>query len=64
MEEKIVFVLLTDENYFNKCKKTILDLKSIGKWIGDVVVISVNFNIPDNFKKLYNIIEVSFQEIN
>ena len=50
MGEKIVFVTLTDEKYFNKCKKTILDLKSIGKWMGDVVIISVNFNIPNNFK--------------
>jgi hypothetical protein len=31
--------------------------------MGDVVIISVNFNIPNNFKKLYNIIEVSFTEI-
>jgi hypothetical protein len=64
MAKNSVFVILTDENYFFRAKKTISDLRSVGKWNGDVAVICVNFNLPINFKKFYNITEVHFQEIN
>jgi hypothetical protein len=58
-----IFVLVTDENYYNKCKRTILDLRSRGAWQGDIVCITVGFNLNTNFKQFYNITEVKFHEI-
>jgi hypothetical protein len=57
--------LLTDEAYFKKAKRTIVDVRSRGEWLGDIVVIVVGgFALPVNFKEFYNLIEVSFPAIN
>ena len=61
--DNTVFVLVSDENYYNKCKKTIIDLRACGKWFGDIVCITVGFNMNSDFKLFYNIIEVKFPEI-
>jgi len=58
-----VFVFVTDNNYFNKAKKTIIDLRSKGCWYSDIVVITVDFQLNKNFKDFYNIIEVQFNNI-
>lgn len=62
-KNKTVFVLVTDEKYFNKAKRTILDLRSKGNWKDDVVVITIGFNLNQNFKNFYNIIEKQFEQI-
>ena len=61
--DKTVFVLVTDYNYFLKAEKTIIDLRSNGLYDGDIVVITINFKLNNNFIDLYSIIEVSFPEI-
>ena len=53
-----VFVLVTDERYLYKTKKTIIDLRSAGQWHGDLVLISLGIpKINPNFLDFYNIIE-------
>jgi hypothetical protein len=51
-----VVVTLTDRAYFNKAKRTILDIRSRGEWTGDVVLITVGFDPSRNFLDYYNII--------
>lgn len=41
-----VFVTLCDQGYFDRAKKTIAELRSHGKWAGDMVLIAVDF-LPD-----------------
>jgi hypothetical protein len=58
-----VFTLVTDSAYFEKAKRTIIDLRTRGNWRGDVVLIAVGFTLNANFKDFYNITEVSFATI-
>ena len=57
------FVLVTDMSYFNKAKRTIIDLRSKGNWFQDIVLITIDFSLNKNFKDFYNIIEVTFPQI-
>jgi len=59
-----VFALVSDLKYFNKAKKTIIDLRSKGNWNGEIVLITIDFNLNVNFKDFYNITEIKFPEIN
>jgi hypothetical protein len=63
MNGDTVFVFVTDAFYYNKCKRTIVDLRSCGQWQGDIVCITVGFNMNTNFKLFYNVTEVKFPEI-
>ena len=54
------FVLICDNNYFHKLQVTIKDLKIFGKWSGDTVVITIDFDLTDEFKNNYSIIEKKF----
>jgi hypothetical protein len=63
MEQNTAFVLLTDIGYFNRAKRTIIDLRSKGNWRGDIVLITIDFNLNNNFKNFYNIIEIKFDKI-
>ena len=58
-----VFVLITDQNYFNKAKRTIIDLRTKGNWNKDIVLITIDFNLNSNFKDFYQIIELKFPSI-
>jgi hypothetical protein len=58
-----VFVIVTDSHYSSKAKRTIADLRSKGNWQGDVVVISIDFDLNTNFKDFYNITELQFNKI-
>jgi len=60
VEVKTVFVLLTDQSYFNKAFITINDLKSIGNWQGDIVLITIDFDLEEDYKVRQNIIEQKF----
>jgi hypothetical protein len=55
-----VFVLATDSLYFQRAKRTIIDLRTKGDWKYDIVVITIGFHLNSNFKDFYNITEVSF----
>ena len=55
-----VFALITDLNYYGKAKRTIIDLRSKGNWSGKIVLITIDFNLNNNFKDFYNITEVKF----
>lgn len=58
-----VFALVTDSTYFNKAKRTIIDLRTKGNWHGDIVLITINFDLNTNFKEFYNVTEQKFQKI-
>lgn len=52
---KTVVVTLTDQHYFSRAKRTILDVRTRGKWDGDLVLITVGFNPSQNFLDFYNV---------
>jgi hypothetical protein len=56
-------VLITDEAYFSKAERTIMDLRTKGKWYDDIVLITIDFNLNPNFKEYYDIISVRFPTI-
>ena len=58
-----VITLVSDLKYYNKAKRTIIDLRTIGKWNGDIVMITIDFDLNVNFKDFYDIIEVKFPQI-
>ena len=64
MEESTVFVLIIDSTYFHKALVTINDLRTIGKWIYDIVLITIDFNLDDNlddnYKNSFNLLEAKF----
>lgn len=53
---KTAVVTLTDQAYYHKAKRTILDIRSRGEWTGDLVLITVGFDAPPNFLDYYRII--------
>ena len=60
MEDNTVFALVTDKNYFNKSIVTINDLRKIGNWKGDIVLVTIDFNLDENYKKMFDLIEAKF----
>lgn len=58
--ENTVFVLVTDRAYMYKASVTINDLRTVGKWRGDVVLISIDFDLHEEYKTSKNIIEKKF----
>jgi hypothetical protein len=60
IKEDTVFALITDNNYFSRAKKTIIDLRSKGRWWGPLVLITIDFDLNQNFKDYYEITEVKF----
>ena len=60
MKEKTVFVLVTDQVYFYKASVTINDLRTIGNWHGDIVLITIDFDLDNDYKLSQNIIEAKF----
>ena len=58
-----VFVLVTDRSYLYKALVTINDLKTIGNWRGDIVLITIDFDLEEGYKLSQNIIEKKFPSI-
>ena len=58
-----VFVLVTDQNYFYRAKRTIMDLRTKGNWNKDIVLVTIDFELNSNFKDFYHITEVKFPSI-
>jgi hypothetical protein len=55
-----VVVLITDKNYFNKARRTIMDIRSKGKWYDNIVLITIDFDLNKDFKDYYNVVEMKF----
>jgi len=53
---KTVFVLVTDEKYLYRAKKTIIDLRSTGQWYDDLVLICIDLpHVNPTFVDFYKI---------
>lgn len=61
---KTVVVTLTDKQYYHKAKRTIIDTRIKGEWAGDIVLITVGFDVSSNFADFYNIIPYRVEHIN
>jgi hypothetical protein len=57
-------VVLTDINYLWRAKRTIIDVRTRGKWAGDIVLITIGFDASKNFTDFYEIITKRFEPIN
>ena len=55
-----VFVLVTDQSYFYKATVTINDLRTIGNWNGEIVLITIDFDLEESYKSSHNLIEKKF----
>lgn len=55
-----VCVTLCDEPYFHKAIQTIRDIRTVGQWTGDLVLITVGFTLSEELSKKYSIQTVSF----
>jgi len=58
-----VFVIVTDQAYLARARRTLIDLRYRGRWDGEVVMITIDFELDDNFRDFYHIREVSFPPI-
>jgi hypothetical protein len=58
-----VFVTLCDAAYWHKAKRTIVDLRSVGAWTGEVVLVAVDFVPNKNWCAFYRVETVSFPRI-
>jgi len=58
-----IFTIVTDLKYYNKAKRTIIDLRTKGNWNGEIVLITIDFDLNTNFKEFYNITEKKFPQI-
>ena len=63
VKDDTVFALVTDMKYLPKAKRTIIDLRSKGNWRGPITLITIDFDLNDNFADFYNITEVKFDTI-
>lgn len=63
IEPRVVVVILTNADYYPRALNTISDVRSMGQWTGDLVVIPVDFNIPPDVIKKYNIQIKTFDRI-
>lgn len=59
-----VVVTLTDKTYYTKAKRTIIDVRTRGQWLGDIVLITVGFDASPNFLDFYNVIPRRVEHIN
>jgi len=52
---KTVFVTLSDQMYLEKAQITLRELRTAGEWYGDTVLITVDFDAPEEFLTKYSI---------
>ena len=50
MKDNTIFVLITDKEYFYKTKVTINDLRTLGNWQNNIILITIDFNLDDDYK--------------
>jgi hypothetical protein len=58
-----VFVLVTDHAYFYKAHVTMRDLLTVGNWKGKIVLITIDFDLEENYEFSQHIIEKKFSSI-
>ena len=56
-------VIVTDQAYFWKAKVTINDLRTVGQWIGSIVLIILDFDLDEEYINSNNIIPKKFDHI-
>jgi hypothetical protein len=59
-----VVVCICDRSYFYRAERTIMDLRTVGNWKCAIVLITINFDLTEEFKIKYDIIEKKFEIIN
>jgi len=62
-QEATVFVSITDKGYFRKAEQTIKDLRTRGSWHGVIVLITIDFDLTEDFKNKYDVVEWKFDPI-
>jgi hypothetical protein len=55
-----VFVTLCDEPYLHKAIQTIKDIRGVGQWTGDIVLITVGFTLAEDVQKMFSITTKTF----
>ena len=55
-----VFITLCDIKYYERARKTIHQLRSFGQWEGEIILITIDFDLEEIFKKQYNVKEKKF----
>jgi alpha-N-acetylglucosamine transferase len=61
---KVAVVTLTDQAYYHKARRTIIDVRTRGKWLGDIILITVGFNPTQNFLDYYQVSLCRVEHIN
>lgn len=61
--ESTAFVLITDKLYFNRTIVTISDLRTVGGWNNDIVLITIDFDLDELVKQQFQLIEAKFPQI-
>ena len=61
---KSVVVTLTDQGYYHRARRTIVDVRSRGEWWGDLVLITVGWDAPRSFTDFYKVICFRVDHIN
>jgi hypothetical protein len=56
-------VLVTDKKYFSKAERTIIDLRTKGKWYGTIVLITIDFDVSNSMKDYYELTPLRFPSI-
>lgn len=56
-------VTLTDYAYQERAKRTIIDVRTRGQWQGDLVLITIGFDMPKNFLDYYGVTQKRFEQI-
>jgi hypothetical protein len=58
--ENTVFVLITDKCYYHKAIVTIRDVRTVGCWTGEIVLITIDFELDEHVKREFHLIEAKF----
>lgn len=58
-----VVVTLTDKGYYEKARRTIIDVRTRGEWREDIVLITIGFNAPPNFLGYYRVIPMRMEHL-
>jgi len=61
--EATTVVLVSDQCYWNRALRTIQDLRTLGKWNGAIHIISLDFDISDNYVKEYHLTQIKFPKL-
>lgn len=48
-------VLVTDQQYWPRAQVTIEDIRTIGRWVGDLVIVAIDFIPPVNYVNVYGL---------